>query len=193
MVLPLLQVPRPPSHWDTSQTHLSKRQRSENFVGTCACLLKDTLKCFALGKDLRDPLDQLLLQMRKPRPSKHRSFGQGCVCVLVSHLQLFVTTWTVARQAPLSMEVSRQEYWNGCHFFLQGIFPTQGWNLGLLHCRQILYHQSHQGSPVKAISLFKMWDQSHICKKLTYGYQGEEWEGINWEIGIDVYTLLYIK
>ena len=27
-----------------------------------------------------------------------------------------------------------------------GIFPTQGLNLGLLHCRQILYHLSHQGS-----------------------------------------------
>ena len=34
----------------------------------------------------------------------------------------------------------------GCHFFLQGIFPTQGTNLGLLHCRQILYHLSHHGS-----------------------------------------------
>ena len=30
---------------------------------------------------------------------------------------------------------------------LQGIFPTQGWNPGLLHCRQILYQLSHQGSP----------------------------------------------
>ena len=29
---------------------------------------------------------------------------------------------------------------------LQGIFPTQGWKLGLLHCRQFLYHLSHQGS-----------------------------------------------
>ena len=28
----------------------------------------------------------------------------------------------------------------GCHALLQGIFPTQGLNLGLLHCRQILYH-----------------------------------------------------
>jgi len=34
----------------------------------------------------------------------------------------------------------------GCHFLLQGIFPTQGSNPGLLHCRQILYHLSHQGS-----------------------------------------------
>ena len=34
----------------------------------------------------------------------------------------------------------------GCHFLLQGIFPTQELNLGLLHCSQILYHLSHQGS-----------------------------------------------
>ena len=36
----------------------------------------------------------------------------------------------------------------GCHSLLQGIFPTQGSNLGLLHCRQILYHLSYQGSPL---------------------------------------------
>ena len=35
----------------------------------------------------------------------------------------------------------------GCHVFLQGIFLIQGMNPGLLHCRQILYHLSHQGSP----------------------------------------------
>ena len=34
-----------------------------------------------------------------------------------------------------------------CHALLQGIFPTQGANPGLLHCKQILYHLSHQGSP----------------------------------------------
>ena len=34
----------------------------------------------------------------------------------------------------------------GCHFLLQGIFLTQGSNLSFLHCRQILYHLSHQGS-----------------------------------------------
>ena len=35
----------------------------------------------------------------------------------------------------------------GCHSLFQGIFPTQGSNPGLLHCRQILYHLSHQRSP----------------------------------------------
>ena len=34
-----------------------------------------------------------------------------------------------------------------CHFLLQGIFLTQGSNLGLLHCRQALYQLSYQGSP----------------------------------------------
>ena len=34
----------------------------------------------------------------------------------------------------------------GCHALLQGIFPTQGLNPGLPHCRQILYRLSHQGS-----------------------------------------------
>ena len=35
----------------------------------------------------------------------------------------------------------------GCHSLLQEIFSTQGQNLGLQHCGQILYHLSHQGSP----------------------------------------------
>ena len=34
----------------------------------------------------------------------------------------------------------------GCHFLLQEIFLTQGSNLGLLRCRQTLYHESRQGS-----------------------------------------------
>ena len=37
----------------------------------------------------------------------------------------------------------------GSYSLLLGIFPTQGSNLGLLHCRQILYCLSHQGSPVR--------------------------------------------
>ena len=64
--------------------------------------------------------------------------------------------WTILEQAPPSMGFPRQEYWRGwpfsspgdlpnpgiepgSHFLLQGIFPTQGLNLGLLHCRQFLY------------------------------------------------------
>ena len=38
----------------------------------------------------------------------------------------------------------------GCHFLLQGIFPTQGLNPGLLPCTQALYHLNHQGSPLQS-------------------------------------------
>ena len=40
---------------------------------------------------------------------------------------------------------------SGFHALLQVIFPSQGLNLGLPHCRQILYHLSHQGSPASEI------------------------------------------
>ena len=35
----------------------------------------------------------------------------------------------------------------GCHALLQGIFPIQELNLGLLHCRRIVYHLSHEENP----------------------------------------------
>ena len=35
-------------------------------------------------------------------------------------------------------KLSRQEYWVGCHVLLQGVFPTQGLNPDLPHCKQIL-------------------------------------------------------
>ena len=43
----------------------------------------------------------------------------------LSHIWLFVTPWTAALQAPLSMEFSRREYLNGLPFPLQGIFLFQ--------------------------------------------------------------------
>ena len=41
------------------------------------------------------------------------------------------------------------------HSVLQGIFPTQGSNLGLLHCGQILYHLNHQGNLYYKLGLSK--------------------------------------
>ena len=66
------------------------------------------------------------------------------VLVLVAQLcPTLCKPWTVARQASVSMEFSRQEYWSGSPVPSLGIFPTQESNPGLLHCRQILYHLSH--------------------------------------------------
>ena len=49
-----------------------------------------------------------------------------CVCVResrFSHVQLFVTPWSLASQVPVSMEVSRQEYWSGLPFPSSGDLP----------------------------------------------------------------------
>ena len=52
----------------------------------------------------------------------------------------------------------------GSHSLLQGSFPTQGSNPGLLHCRRILYHLSHQGHPIRAT------DVEEVCA-VTYTKQ----------------------
>ena len=45
---------------------------------------------------------------------------------LLPCVQLFATPWTVARQAPLSMEFPRQEYWSGLPFPSPGDLPDPG-------------------------------------------------------------------
>ena len=62
----------------------------------------------------------------------------------LSLIRLFAIPWAVTCQAPLSMELSRWNTGVGTHSLLQGIFPTQGSNPGLPHCRQILYCLSYQ-------------------------------------------------
>ena len=63
------------------------------------------------------------------------------VCVLVAQLCLtLLNPWTVWNSPGKNTGV-------GSHFLLQRIFLTQGLNPRLLHCRWILYHLSHRGSP----------------------------------------------
>ena len=59
---------------------------------------------------------------------------------LLSHIQLFMTPWTVAYQAPPSMGFSRQEYWSGVPLPSPGGLPNPGIepNPGLPHCRHML-------------------------------------------------------
>ena len=57
-----------------------------------------------------------------------------------------MTPWTVSCQALLSMEFSKQEYWGELLLLLQGIFPTQGLNLCLLHWQEVSLTLSHQGN-----------------------------------------------
>ena len=71
----------------------------------------------------------------------------------------------------------------GCHPLLQGIFPTQGRNLGLLHCRQILYRLSYQGSPICVyicVYLFVhlcLYLCMYLCVSACVSVYVRSWEG----------------
>ena len=84
----------------------------------------------------------------------------------------------------------------GCHFLLQGIFPTQGSNPGLLHCRQILYRLSYKGSPIyedpcksenvrswlitwKPLAVLA-WEKSSICSLVGKERRELEWITCCW-------------
>ena len=83
-----------------------------------------------------------------------------CVCisssVLLSHAQL-CTHGLQPTRLLCPWDFPGKDTGVGCHFLLQGIFPTQGSNLGLLHCRQIIYWPSYQESPCVCI---------YVCKNI---------------------------
>ena len=80
----------------------------------------------------------------------------------LSHSRFFVTPWTVAHQAPLSIGFSRQEYWSvGFPFLFQGIFLTQGLNPCLLRCRQTLYGWTIGEAHI-------VWGSWYLCSVLFF-------------------------
>ena len=66
----------------------------------------------------------------------------ACACCMLNHIWLFVTPWSVAYQAPLSMEFSRQEYCSGLPFPRYSSQPRDWTCVSYTSCigRQILYH-----------------------------------------------------
>ena len=76
--------------------------------------------------------------------------NQICMCEMksLSRARLFAMPWTVACTKLLRpWDFLGKSTGVCCCFLLQGIFPTQGSNPGLPHCRQTLYRLSYQGSP----------------------------------------------
>ena len=61
----------------------------------------------------------------------------------------------------------------GSCFLLQGISPTQGLNPGLLHCRWILYHLSHQGSPGYSLRKTKLYVSTCVCVQMCVYVWGD--------------------
>ena len=85
----------------------------------------------------------------------------ACMLSCFSHVQLFVTLWTVARQAPLSMGFSRQEYWRRLPCLLPGDLPDPGieprssaWQADSL---QLSHKRSPQFSSFQSLSRVRLF------------------------------------
>ena len=122
----------------------------------------------------------------------HLAGGSQGVCLLssFSHVWLLKTLWTIARQAPLSMDSPGNNTGVGCHALLQGIFLTRRLNpdlLCLLHYKRMFYrwstgeaqtprqwslvcelselpHVRHQTSPVSGTEF--SWDMTFLSRQV---------------------------
>ena len=105
-------------------------------------------------------LKVLSLDFRKPIRCKDERSHQRSRGSVPNPALIFVQRWKVAQSCPTLCDPidcslpgsSVQDFPGnrtgvGCHFLLQGIFPTQGSNPALPLCKQTLYRLSHQGSP----------------------------------------------
>ena len=98
-------------------------------------------------KDLECFLDMLNLGRPWDFLVKSQSMIAFCHCAALSHVRLFVTLWTVARQALYLLDFPGKNTGVGYHFLLQGIFPTQGSNQCLLNWQTDSLMMSHWRSP----------------------------------------------
>ena len=111
-------------------------------VGVCMTIKKEHKEIFCGNWRVPCLLKWLHKSMHvlKGRRTNHES---------ESHSVVFNSLWPHGLHSPWNSP--GQTTGVGSCSLLQGIFPTQGSNPGLLHCRQILYQLSYQGSPTHTL------------------------------------------
>ena len=87
----------------------------------------------------------------------------SCPCSVTKSCPTLGDPWTLTHQAPLSMGVSRQEYWSGLPFPPPGILVTHGRNPCLPHCQVVLY----RGATWKPYQVYRnlfihLQDEAHL-------------------------------
>ena len=96
----------------------------------------------------------------------HMDWGQN-VCLVAQSRSTLCNPTDCSPRGSSPWGFFRQQYWNGHHALLQGIFPTQGLNPSLLHLKRILYQLNHQGSQIedKWCHIIIDWDyeNTEIC------------------------------
>ena len=124
----LCNSPNGPSHHLKYHLQLKKKE----YVGS--------LRGDQLWEVVRKIQGKVIMQIYTSAFSTDKNF-QRCVHVCtLSRVLLFATPWTIACQAPVSMELSRQEYWSGYPFATPGGLLPRHWTQGSCIGRRILYH-----------------------------------------------------
>ena len=109
-----------------------------------------------LGISEHTPVDKkttVYVWEKKNNANRHMFYINTMLCCVLSHVWLSVTLWTVALQAPLTMEFYRQEYWSEFPFPPPGDLPSPGIEQTSPALQWILYRYnsllllSHLGSP----------------------------------------------
>ena len=98
---------------------------------------------------------------------------------LLSRVRLFVTPSTVARQAPLSMEFSRQEYWSGLPFPSPGDIPNSGIERVFLACSALagrFFTTMPPGKPPKMCGLTQFSEREPYNSRRSTGF---------WQVGVE--------
>ena len=101
-------------------------QRKQFFFQVVIATAKCLIICFSKRQSLNNTGQCKVETNFSFRLLKQVTFFWACVLSHFSCVQLFVTLWIVAYQAPLSMGFSRQEYWSGLPCCLPGHLPDLG-------------------------------------------------------------------
>ena len=160
---------RKPTEWenDIFTNHISNKWLMSRIYNEVLQLKKKNRK-WVLGRNWN--LCTLFLGILNGAATVEKSLGFSQLSIellrsevkSLSHAWLFATPWTVACTKLLHpWDFQGKTTGVGCHFLLQGIFPTQGSNPGLSHCRQTLYLLSHQRSPVWPSNSTSMYTHTH--------------------------------
>ena len=86
----------------------------------------------------------------------------------------FAIPWTAVCQAPLSMDFPGKNTGVGCHFLLQGIFPTQGSSPSLLHWQVNFFTTEPPGSSIFPFTRQKIPWEIHVFIIMTGTYHHED-------------------
>ena len=105
---------------------------------------------------------------------------------MLSHVLLFATPWTIAHQAPLSMEFSRQEYWSGLSFLSPADLPNPGLDSCLLNWQADSLPLNHLRSPILLVTNTKSNVYLAIKLYLFYLIRSSQLSLLCFSIGLQI-------